>query len=177
MLMAACMEALAGIGDESSLAAIRRCFAELATVPDFLLTPCLKAFAALGAAKEFAETARLLPVRAPHLRPAILDALTAIHPRCEVLDAGESLLPAVKASIEDGDPSLCRYQAVRLLGLWAAQDDVNAFLIACLSNPERLVRLGAAESLCITGRPGFELALAERALKETDEEVLEALTC
>jgi len=177
MLMAACMEALVGIGDGSSLVAVRRCFAELADVPDYLLSSCLKAFAALGAAKDFAEVANLLPLRAPHLRPAILDALTAIHPRCELPDASESLLPAVKAIIEDGDPSLCRYQAVRLLGLWAAHADVNAFLVSCLSNPERLVRLGAAESLRITGRPGFELALAERALKETDEEVLEALTC
>jgi hypothetical protein len=92
-------------------------------------------------------------------------------------DASESLLPAVKAIIEDGDPPLCRYQAVRLLGFWADRDDVNALIIACLSNPERLVRLGAVESLRITGRPGFELVLAHRALKETDDEVLEALTC
>jgi hypothetical protein len=87
------------------------------------------------------------------------------------------LLPAVRAVVEDGDPPLCRYQAVRLLGFWGIRDDVYAFIVSCLSNPERLVRLGAAESLRTTGRPGFEIALAARALKETDDEVLEALTC
>jgi HEAT repeat protein len=177
MLIAACMEALVGIGNESSLQAIRRCFAELAALPDFLLASCLKAIAVLGSEKEFAEVANLLLVRGPHLRPAILNALTAMHPRCSSLDAGESLLPAVRTVIEDGDPPLCRYQAVRLLGFWSIQDDVYGFMVSCLSNPEPLVRLGAAESLRMTGRPGFELALAERALKETDDEVLEALRC
>jgi hypothetical protein len=46
-----------------------------------------------------------------------------------------------------------------------------------LSNPERLVRLGAAESLRISGRHGLDLTLAALALKETDVEVLEALKC
>jgi HEAT repeat protein len=177
MLIAACMEALVGIGNESSLKAIRRCFTELAALPDFLLASCLKAIAVLGSEKEFAEVANLLLVRGPHLRPAILSALTAMHPRCQLADAGDSLLPAVRAVIENGDPPLCRYQAVRLLGFLSIQDDVYGFMVSCLSNPERLVRLGAAESLRMTGRPGFEIDFAARALKETDDEVLEALTC
>ena len=36
MLVGACLEALVGIGNESSLDAIRRRFPELATLPDFL---------------------------------------------------------------------------------------------------------------------------------------------
>jgi HEAT repeat protein len=177
MLIAACMEALVGIGNESSLLAIRRCFPDLAMLPDFLLASCLKAIAVLGSSAEFAEVANLLLVRGPHLRPAILDALTALHPRCQLLDAGKALLPAVRAVVEDGDPPLCRYQAIRLLGFWAIDDDVYQYIISCLSNPERLVRLGAAESLHISGRPGFEQALAACTLNETDDEVLEALKC
>jgi HEAT repeat protein len=177
MLIAACMEALVGIGEESSLSAIRRCFPDLAMLPDFLLASCLKVIAVLGSAEEFAEVASLLSVRGPHLRPAILGALTLMQPRCQLSDAHEDLLQAVRAIVEDGDPPLCRYQAVRLLGFWAIHDDVYAFMVSCLSNPERLVRLGAAESLRMTGKPGFELTLAARALKETDDEVLEALRC
>jgi len=81
MLVGVCLEALAGIGDELSLAAIRRRFPDLAAMPDFFLAPCLKAIGALGAAAEFAEVAGLLAVRGPHLRPAILGALVAIHQR------------------------------------------------------------------------------------------------
>ena len=47
MLIGACLEALVGIGHESSLGAIRRRFPDLAVVPDFLLASCLKAIGAL----------------------------------------------------------------------------------------------------------------------------------
>lgn len=177
MLAGACLEALVSIGHESSLAAIRGRFPELATLPDYFLASCLKAIAALGSAREFAEVASLLPVRAPHLRPAMLSALLAIHPRCPSLDPGENLLPALRAVVESGDPPLCRYQAVRVLGFWSTRDDVYPFLVSCLTDTERLVRLGAAESLRMTPRPGWGPLLAARVLEETDEEVLQALSC
>lgn len=177
MLVGACLEALVGIGHPSSLDTIRGCFPDLAALPDFLLASCLKAMAALGSGKEFAEVASLLLVRGPHLRPAILSALIAIRPRCPVPDPGEALLPALRAVIEDGDPPLCRYQAVRVLGFWATRDDVYGLLVSCLSSTERLVRLGAAETLRMAQRPGVEPILAARALEESDEEVLQALSC
>ena len=177
MLIAVCMEALVGIGDASSLLAIRRCFPDLAKLPDFLLASCLKVIAAVGSCKEFDEVADLLLVRGRHLRPAILAALAAMRPRCSLPDAPKNLLPTVRAIIEDGDPPLCRYQAVKVLGFWANHPDVYAFMVSSLANPERLVRLGAAESLRVTAKPGFELVFAESALNESDDEVLEALKC
>jgi hypothetical protein len=144
-------------------------------LPDFLLASYLKAMAALGSAKEFAEVASLLPVRGSHLRPPILSALMNIYPRCPALEPGETLLPALRAVVEDGDPPLCRYQAVRLLSFWASRDSVYAFLVSCLSSTERLVRLGAAESLRMTERTDLEPVLAARAAEESDEEVRQAL--
>jgi HEAT repeat protein len=176
MLIAACLEALVGIGHESSLAAIRRCFPEFATLPDFLLASCLKAIAVLGSDREFAEVASLLRVRRPHLRPAILSALIAVYPRCESPDGGEDLLPALQAVIDNGDPPLCRYRAVRALAFLSSRDDVYSFLVSCLSSPERLVRLGAAESLREAAQPESQDVLAARAKTETDEEVLQALS-
>ena len=119
MLVGACLEALVGIGHQASLEAIRRRFPELATLPDFYLASCLKAIAALGSAREFAEVASLLPVRAPHLRPAMLSALLAIYPRCQPLDPSEDLLQFLRAVVNNGDSPLCRYQALRVLGFWA----------------------------------------------------------
>jgi HEAT repeat protein len=175
MLIGACMEALVGIGHESSLGAIRRRFQDLETLPDLLLASCLKAVGALGSVREFAEVASLLPVRGLHLRPAILSALLAIGSRCPSPEPGENLLAALRAVVEDGDPPLCRYQAVRVLGFWADRDDVYAFLVSGLSSPERLVRLGAAESLRLTDRPGWASVLASHALDESDAEVLQTL--
>lgn len=177
MLTAACLEALSGIGNELSLVAIRRRFPELATLPDFLLMSCLKAIGALGTAGEFVEVASLLAVRGSHLRSAILGALIAIHQRHPERVHREDLQPALQAAIDDGDPPLCRYQAVLALGFLSSRDDVYSFLLSCLSSPERLVRLGAIESLRLADRPGLEPILAARALEETDEEVLQALGC
>ena len=178
MLMAACVEALVGLGRESSLVAIRRCFPELAAVPDFLLGPCLKAIAAYGGAGDFAEVSGLLATRGPHLRPAILDALLAILSRCPLAEPCEGLMAALREVVEDGGgDGLGRYRAVRILGFRAARGEACAFLVSCLSSPERMVRLGAAECLRAAGREDVEPLLAARALVESDEEVLQALGC
>jgi len=177
MLIGACLEALGAIGDESSAGPIRRLFPDLASLPDFILAPCLKAMGAVGAAREFGDVADLLAVRGPHLRSAILGALAAIHQRFPATAPGEDLLPFLKAVVNDGDPPLCRYQALQTLGPLAARDDVYNFLVSCLSSSERMVRLGAVESLRAAERPEVRDVLASRVAGETDEEVLEALGC
>ena len=177
MLTGACLEALAGIGDARSLEAIRRRFPVLAELPDFFLVSCLKALGAMGTATEFVEVAGLLPVCGQHLRPAILGALVAIYQRDAAEAHGEDLLPVLRAVVEGADPSLWRYQAVRALGFVSSRDDVYAFLLSCLSSPERLVRLGAIESLRRAQHAGLQDVLASRATTETDEELLQALAC
>jgi HEAT repeat protein len=177
MLVGACLEALAGIGNELTLVTIHQRFPDLAILPDFFLVSWLKAIAALGTEAEFEEVAALLAVRDALLRPAILGALIAIHQRHPAETHGEDLLPTVQAMADDGNPPLCRYQAVRALGFLSSRDDTYSFLVSCLSSPERLVRLGAIESLRGTERPGLERVFALRALEETDEEVLQALNC
>src|ERR1035438_6771193 len=171
MLDGACLEALAGIGDEQSLTAIRQRFPRLAALPDFFLVSCLKAIGALGTAGDAAEVAGLLGQRGPHLRPAILGALIAIHQRHPAQAHGADLLPALQAMAGEAGPPLGRYEAVRAIGVLFPGGDVYAFLVSCLSSPERMVRLGAIESLRQAGRPGLAAVLAARALEETDEEV------
>jgi hypothetical protein len=101
----------------------------------------------------------------------------AIHQRHPSQTNDDHLLPVLRAMIENGDPPLLRYQAVRALRYLSSRDDVYTFLLSCLSSPERLIRLGAIESLRAAGRPGLETVLGERALQEADEEVLQALSC
>jgi len=176
MLIGACLEALGGMGDELSSEAIRGRFPYLAALPDFILLACLKTIGAVGSARDFAGVAGLLTVRGANLRSAILAALIAIHQRYPETAPGEDLLPALEAVVEGGDPPFCRYQAVRTLGFLLSREDVYAYLVSCLSSPERRVRLGAVESLRGAGRPGVEEVLASRLLRETDEEVLQALS-
>ncbi len=176
MLLGVCLDALGGIGDEDSLAAIRRRFPTLATVPGFLLVPYLKAFGALGSAVEFAEMVRLLPLTDSYLRGPVLDALIAIHQRHKNGDpGGEDLLSILRAEIEHGNP-LCGHQAARALGYLSSRDKVYDFLLSCLSHPDCMIRSGAIQSLRVNPRPDLESALAARALEETDEDALRALT-
>jgi len=177
MLISACLEALAGIGNESSMSSIRGCMHKFAILPDFQFVSYLKAIAALGSAKEFAEVEGLLAVCGTHLRPAILSALVAIHPRCPSIDVSESLMSQLRMIVESRDPSLCRCQAVRTLGIWSTRNDVFAIIVSCLSSTDRLVRLAAAEAIRMSERPGIESVLAARIREETDGEVLEALNC
>ena len=177
MLISACLESLVDIGQTSSLTAIRRCFPEFEKLPDFQLASCLKAIAALGSAREFAEVASQLYVRGSNLRSSILSALTAIQQRCPSLEASEILLSELETLVDSGDPPLCRYQAVRLLSLLSNRNDVYTHLVSWLSSTERLVRLAAAEAIRMTERPGLELVLAARLCEETDDDVLEALHC
>jgi hypothetical protein len=181
MLVGACLEALGGIGNELSLVAIRRRFPDLAAIPDFFLASCLKAIGALGTVEEFVAVARLLAVRGPHLGPMILNALVAIHERHPERHPdpshSEYLLPILRAVVEEGDVPLYRYQAVRALGFLSSCDPVYSFLISCLSSTERMVRLGAIESLRVSPRTGLPGILTLRVALETDREVLQALSC
>ncbi len=177
MLVGACLEALGGIGNELSLPAIRTRFPELRGLPGFFLVSCLKAMGSLGAAAEFSEVAALLPDCYANLRPAILSALTAIQQRYPEISLAGDLLPTFEGIVNNGDPPLCRYQAVRALGLLFPVHDVTPFLTSCLTSYERLVRLGAIEALQAMAPPGLQKVLAARALSESDEDVLQALNC
>jgi len=175
MLVGVCLDALGGIGDEGSLAGIRRRFPTLSTVPGFLLVPCLKALGALGSEVEFAEMVRLLPHSDRYLHGPILDALIAIHQHHKSGNPdGEDLLSILRAEIEQGDP-ICGHQAVRALGYLSSRDNVYDFLLSCLSHPESTVRRAAVKSLRVNRRLGLESALTAHAPKETDEDVLLAL--
>jgi hypothetical protein len=176
MLDGACLEALAGIGNERSLQAIQVRFPELGKIPNFFLVSWLKAFGSLGTTREFPEVAGLLTTRGPQLMPAILASLIAIHKRNPEQSQGDVLLPAIRAVAENGDLPLGRYQAVRSLGFLSVREDVYAFLLECLSSSERLVRLAAIESLRMGPRRGLESVFAACALAEKDEEVLQAMS-
>jgi HEAT repeat protein len=175
MLIAACLEALIGIGNPDSLAAIHRTFPDFSALPDFQLRSCLRAIEELGSKSDFSDVGNLLPTR-ERLRPAILSALLAICPTSQTEDAGEDLRAVLRSIVEGHDPPERRYQAARVLGSWSEREDVRVFLNACLSNAEPMVRMGAIEALKIADRPELKSLLALRALTESDEEALQLLS-
>jgi HEAT repeat protein len=78
MLDAACLSTLAEIGNESSLKAVKKRFARADLVPNFLLTPYLKAIEALGGEQEFSEIAELMADLGTNVRPRMVKTLLAL---------------------------------------------------------------------------------------------------
>jgi len=177
MLIIACVEALVKFGHTSSLAAIHQCLPDPAILPDFCLLAYLNAMGALGEDVEFFRVAGLLSKCAPRLGAPVLNALIAMHPRCHRLGVDSAFLSILRTLIESDAQPLRRYQATRVLGFWSNQEETYEFLVFCLFNEERLVRLGAAESLRITHHPDLNRILAARAREETDADVLKVLQC
>jgi hypothetical protein len=124
----------------------------------------------------------LLPGCKAQLCSPILSALITLHERCIYRrcpppELGDELLTALQGLIASSQAPPCRYQAARVLGFWADRDDVSESLIACLSNLERMVRLGAAEGLRSAENPRLEAVLAACEVEhseDSDEEVSEA---
>jgi HEAT repeat protein len=170
MLIAACLEALAGIANPVSLASIKRRFPHISVLPDYLLVPCLRAIGAVGTAPDLEEVGALLSFNRSSLQSAVLGAMMATCSRGMVPAPTEELLQALRKIVVAGSVAPCRYEATRLLGLWSLRDDVCTFLIESLESPEPLVRLGAAESLSQSGRRGLGPELAAKALEEFNRE-------
>lgn len=177
MLSTACLEALAAMENPSSLLAIRRCFPRLTDLPQFFFTPCLKAMAALGSEAEFREILGLLPLRMPQRNPAILSSLITLYERCifhriVLPEPDPEILTILRELIDSNEPATYRYKAVRVLGFWAQLDEVSASLATCLTNLERVVRIGAAEALRASNRSEFESLLTAHEALESGEEAL-----
>ena len=175
MLVAACLEALTAVGDGYSLAAIRHQFPDLAVLPQFLLSPCLRALAALGGEAEFNDILDLLPKRPAHLCTPLLSALVTLHGRGIYLNSpppepAESVLEKLRTMIERGESPLYRYRATRVLGFWVEHSDICGYLVSCLANLDRSVRLAAAEALRESNHPEVEEALAAQEGKESSRE-------
>ena len=180
MLAAACLEALAVMGNPSSLLAIKRCFPKITELPQFFFTPCLKVLAALGGEIEFQELLDLLPPTTPQRYPAILSNLLTLHDRfghqrIALPDPNPKVLTLLKSLVDSNEPAACRYLAVRVLGFWVQRDDVSASLVSCLTNLERFVRIGAAEALRASNRSEFDSLLASHEAQESHDEVHQAL--
>jgi HEAT repeat protein len=157
MLVAACLETLAEIGDPATLAIIRRALPDLAALPEYLLVPCIKALATLGTSREFVDLASLVPLQSGAVLPGLLAAIMAIHQRCihrrcAPPEPPANALLALRNIVESDESPVCRYRATRVLGFWADYDDVLAFLKASQANPESAVRQGATEALLALDR-------------------------
>ena len=131
MLLGACLETLAQIGNVQSLDSVRSLFETGGPVADFMLPSYLKLLSAHGDERAMSDVAGMLNTRTAHLQPAIMDAIAVLrkrHPSAELpAPFLESLVRIVRTDIA----SPLRYRALRLLGELAPVEEMASLLPDC----------------------------------------------
>jgi HEAT repeat protein len=174
MLLCACIEALAQIGDSDSLNALRAHFGGSAGIPGYLHTSYLKLVGASGCREDVGEVAAM--ISGDGLEEPALDALTLLRGRYRGLQLPVSLAEPLRHIVCRREPLPLAYQSVRLMGGLLYVDEVFEFVGRCLDNPDKAVRLAAVETLHEAATAEAEAILRDRLTREADEEVLQALS-
>lgn len=170
MLLGACIEALAQIGDGTSLTAVRSSFGT-AGVPGYLQPSYLKLVGATGGAAQVNEIASF--AASATLDGAVLNALTSLRNRHPDVKLPATLAVAFQ-DMAARNPSQLAYQALRLLSGLAGDSDVFNFLLSRLDDPDKVIRIGAIQAMREAGGEAVEAALDGRLSGETDPDILQA---
>jgi HEAT repeat protein len=174
MLLCASIEALAQIGDSDTVAIIRSRLGKITATPGYLQASYLKLLGAKGGPQDVDDVASL--ISGEGLEEYVLNALTALRTRFRDLNLPAGLAVPLQKIASGAENPLLAYQAVRLMVCLLQLEEISEFLNQCLVHPEKAVRIAAVQALRESGSKGTEDILRERLARETDEEVLQALT-
>jgi hypothetical protein len=141
MLLGACLETLAQIGNAQSLDAFRLC-ATVRGFADFLLPSYLKVLGAHGDEAAISEAAGMLKFRGAYLQPAILDAIKSLQQRYPLALLPESLVEPLKDIVRNAKSALFRHQALQLMEGLAQFEGVAVFLAGCREMDQDFVARG-----------------------------------
>ena len=173
MLLGACLESLAYIGDASSVAHVRTLLIETQRLPDYLESFYVKLLGAQGDRDSMAEVARFMGHGG--LDAEVLNALTSLRSRFRDARVPQALVKPLKDILKANVSPLLSYEAVRLLGDLLESDEVFDFLRGCLENLDKAVRIAAVQALRGAGSGRTENVLRRHLAHETDDEVLHAM--
>ena len=172
MLLGACLEALAQIGEPASVETVRGRLGHLGSVPGYLQPSYLRLLGACGCPADVDEVASM--IGSEGVGTAALNTLTSLRNRYPDLTLPERLAGPLQDVVAQSPSALLGYEAVRLLGGLLRDRAVLDFLEACLEHTEKAVRIGAVQALREGGNGQTEAVLRQRLAHETDEEVLQA---
>ena len=172
MLLCACLETLAQIGEASSIETLRAALSAGSDLPGYLLPSYLKLLGAKGQPAEVAEI--VARIANPGLAAHAVNALTSMLNRYPGLPLPRTLIAPLRSIVERNESPLLAYQALRLLGPFLADDGAFQFTEQCLRHPDKAVRIGAVQALREAGGERAGQAIASVLANETDEEILQA---
>lgn len=174
MLLSACLEALAEIGDHGSVASIRKLFGKAESIPAYLAPSYVKLVGARGTPEDTGELVEL--IERPGLDEAVVNALATLRARFPGLGLPARLSGILKQIVGKRESPHLAYHALRLMAGLAPDAELFAFAAACLNDPEKAVRIGAAQTLGEWDSVESAPLLEAFVRREKDEEILQALS-
>jgi HEAT repeat protein len=148
MVVCACLETLALIGNEHSLSVLRGRYASAASgVPPVCLPPFLKVLGSTAGPEAVKEICEVLEGGGRGLLETALDALARLAARHRLSQLDPCCADVLCGLLDADLQAPVRFRLVRLLGRFAATRRVALALAALLNDPDGLVASSAAESL------------------------------
>ena len=181
MLICACMEALALIGNRQTLDALRAKYPDAATVPGIYQQSFMKLLGGIAGPEAMEEICRMIAGKRKGIPvyEISIDAMTRIAARCQlsVLNpfCEEKLCGLLQPEL---DPAVC-FHLIRLLGHFTASPRVALAVLPYVHSTDPALALAAVESLENSTDPAVETALnsllANENYLENDSETGEEL--
>jgi hypothetical protein len=175
MAVCACLEALALIGNEQSLEALRVKFPDAAQVPGLYLHSFLKLLGGTAGEESIEEICRMIGTKGAPVYEVAIDSLTRLTTRhkLSVIEplSEDRLCNLLHMELDDG----IRFHLVRLLGHFSRSTRITQALLPYIHDPDKIFGLAVVESLQNSHDPQVESALRSLLQEEIDPEISEEL--
>jgi hypothetical protein len=181
MLICACLEALALIGNRQILDALRVTYPDAASVPGIYQQSFMKLLGGIAGPESMDEICRMIAGkrRGVPVYEISIDAMTRIALRCQVSTLSPFAEQVLCALLQPGlDAEVC-FHLIRLLRHFTGTPRVALAVLPYVHNPDPALALAAVESLENSTHPEVETALnsllADEKFMESDLETGEQL--
>ena len=173
MLLCACFEALAKIGDSASLDVVRAQFETPSAMPGYLLGSYLKLLGNQGNPEDVREIVRLIGAGPDD--EAVINALGALRSRHTGIQWPAELAPCLERMVKEARSPLIAYNALRLMAALLYCPQAFEFVRRNLESTERSICAAALQTLRECGSAEAVEAVNQHLARANAEEAFEAL--
>jgi HEAT repeat protein len=174
LLRCTCLETLAVIANEESVAAVSAVYPNSQLISPLELFSYLKFIASRGTKTDLSLIIDLMRDKGQIMHKEIINALQGILHRHHQDRLEEELLSGLTAYLETGINDINKYELLVLLGA-IKNEEVFPILVKYAASDNQLICQGAVEGLGLYGQKEAQPVLAELKSQVTDEELLEAI--
>ncbi|MDD3269147.1 MAG: HEAT repeat domain-containing protein [Syntrophomonadaceae bacterium] len=174
LLRCTCLEAMAVLGDDNSLAIVSQLYADPQTIADLELYSYLKFLAKKGQEDYLPWVVSLIKTKGQLMAKEIINTIEGILERANLNIIPEGMVQALSEYIASNINAINKYELLIFLGQFK-NPEIMPLLIEYTKSSDKLLCLGAVEALGLYGQQEGLDILKDLAKQAEDEEILEAL--